>query len=76
MEIDAATEFAQGWDALAIQQWLMTGNEYAVLSGVPLSTKERTRVQAGAEVEVPRQCAIKIGSEGVPVRLSSYFNLL
>lgn len=67
MEIDAATEFANGWDTLAIQQWLMTGNEYAVLSTVPLTTKERARVDAGAEVELPRQCAIKVGSEGVPV---------
>jgi hypothetical protein len=67
MEIDAATEFAQGWDSLAIQQWTMTGNEYAVLSTVPLTTKEKARVQASAGVEVPRQCSIKIGSEGVPV---------
>ena len=67
MEIDAAAQFAKGWDSLAIKQWTMTGNEYAVLSTVPLKTKERARVQAGDEVEVPRQCAIKIGSEGVPV---------
>lgn len=67
MEIDAATEFAKGWDTMALHQWAMTGNEYAVLSTVPLSTKDRARVQAGTEIEVPRQCAIKVGSEGVPV---------
>jgi hypothetical protein len=69
MEIDAATEFAKGWDSLAIKQWTMTGNEYAVLSTIPLSTKEKARVDGAAEVEVSRQCAIKIGSEGVPVSL-------
>ncbi|KAL7480319.1 hypothetical protein ACHAW6_006064 [Cyclotella cf. meneghiniana] len=67
MEIDAATEFAQGWDTKAIQQWTMTGNEYAVLSTIPLSKKDRARVESSGEVEVPRQCAIKVGSEGVPL---------
>lgn len=68
MEIDAAVEFAQGWDTRAVQQWTMTGNEYAVLSTIPLSTKERDRA---GQVEVPRQCAIKIGSEGVPVSFTA-----
>lgn len=43
MQIDAATEFAQGWDTLAVKQWIQTGNEYAVLSNVPLSGKEREK---------------------------------
>jgi len=67
MQIDAATEFAQGWDDLAVKQWMKTGNEYAVLSNVPLSGKERERNSVDKSVEVPRQCAIKIGSEGVPL---------
>lgn len=74
MEIDAATEFAQGWDTKAIQQWTMTGNEYAVLSTIPLSKKDRARVESSGEVEVPRQCAIKVGSEGVPVSPVSVFD--
>ena len=75
MEIDAATEFTPNWDTLAIQQWSMTQNEYAVLSTVPLSTHERDRIRTqGNSVaeEVPRQCSIKIGSEGVPVRIFQF----
>jgi len=68
MQIDAATDFAQGWDNLAVTQWMMTGNEYAVLSNVPMSDKEREKNGGdSSSVEVPRQCAIKIGSEGVPL---------
>jgi hypothetical protein len=66
MQIDAATEFAKGWDTLAVKDWLNTGNEYAVLSTIPLSSKDRSSTENGG-AEVPRQCAIKIGSEGVPV---------
>jgi len=68
MQIDAATDFAQGWDDLAINQWSMTQNEYAVLSNVPLSDKEREKNSGNSNnAEVPRQCSIKIGSEGVPL---------
>ena len=50
---------------------MMTGNEYAVLSNVPMSDKEREKHGGdSSSVEVPRQCAIKIGSEGVPVSMS------
>ncbi|KAL7540463.1 hypothetical protein ACHAXR_012925 [Thalassiosira sp. AJA248-18] len=66
MQIDAATDFAQGWDNLAIQQWMKTGNEYAILSNVPSPSKEREK-SGDNSVEVPRQCSIKIGSEGVPL---------
>lgn len=72
MQIDASTDFAQNWDALAIQQWSMTNNEYAILSNIPQSGKEREKKTTSAggredAEEVPRQCNIKIGSEGVPL---------
>lgn len=69
MQIDAATDFAQNWDTLAIEQWTMTNNDYAILSNVPQSGKEKEKKSTGAvgEEEVPRQCNIKIGSEGVPL---------
>ncbi len=73
MQIDAATDFANKWDSLAIQQWTMTNNEYAILSNTPQSGKEREKkpTRLGGvveeEEEVPRQCNIKIGSEGVPL---------
>ena len=69
LQIDASTDFAPGWDNLAIQQWTATGNEYAVLSHIPLSEKEKKRKEKSGinNVEVPRQCSIKIGSEGVPL---------
>lgn len=64
MEIDASMDFADNWDIAAIEQWELTNNEYAVLSNVPLSAKEKASFNP---VEVPRQCEIKIGSEGVPL---------
>lgn len=79
MEVDASMDFAQSWDELAVQEFKMTRNEYAVLSNVPLSAKEKggrhdkitatttTDSTSSSMVEVPRQCSIKIGSEGVPL---------
>ena len=67
MQIDAHTDFAKGWDNLAMKEWLKTQNEYAILSNVPLSSKAREKSGDNGTVEVPRQCAIKIGSEGVPL---------
>mmetsp|Transcript_6705 Transcript_6705/g.13789 ORF Transcript_6705/g.13789 Transcript_6705/m.13789 type:complete len:581 (+) Transcript_6705:114-1856(+) len=65
MEIDAAMDFVEGWDVKVVGQWQMTGNEYGVLSALPFSLKDRERVESGQEVA--RQCAIRIGSEGVPL---------
>ncbi|KAL7443612.1 hypothetical protein ACHAXM_009051 [Skeletonema potamos] len=67
MEIDASMDFAKDWDTSAIEQWKLTNNEYAVLSNFPLSAKDKGAATTTAEVEVPRQCDIKIGSEGVPL---------
>jgi len=75
MEIDASMDFGDNWDIAAIEQWKLTNNEYAVLSNVPLSAKEKASSSsnnnnpssAAVVVEVPRQCEIKIGSEGVPL---------
>ena len=66
MEVDAAADFAEGWDGLAVGQWTEARNEYAVLSAVP-SWERKRKEGEGGEAEVPRQCSIKIGSEGVPV---------
>ena len=73
MQIDAATDFIQGWDTIAVKQWIKTGNEYAILSNEPLSSKEREK-NGGESVEVPRHCSIKIGSEGVPVSYNILFD--
>ena len=72
METDAAMDFITGWDTVSVDQWKMTGNEYGVLSALPFTAKEKERVEQG--LEVSRQCAIRIGSEGVPV--SFYFVIL
>lgn len=66
MAIDSSADFAEGWDELAIGQWTEARNEYAVLSAVP-SRERRRRQGEGGQAEVPRQCSIKIGSEGVPL---------
>ena len=60
---------SQGWDTSAIQQWTHINNEYAVLSNPPLHTTEKQRKEKNGvmNAEVPRQCSIKVGSEGVPL---------
>ncbi|KAL3810880.1 hypothetical protein ACHAXA_003402 [Cyclostephanos tholiformis] len=68
MQIDAATDFAKDWDELALNQWMSIGNEYAVLSNVPERDKNYGIMgDPNVESEVPRQCSIRIGSEGVPL---------
>ena len=67
MQIDAATDFTKDWDDLAISQWTFTGNKYAVLSNVPERNKNYGIGGGDVAPEVPRQCSIKIGSEGVPL---------
>lgn len=68
MEVDASMDFAQSWDELAVQEFKMTRNEYAVLSNVPLTAKEKGATTTDSTASsVPRQCDIKIGSEGVPL---------
>ncbi|KAL3784284.1 hypothetical protein ACHAW5_010104 [Stephanodiscus triporus] len=71
MQIDAAADFVRDWDDLAIRQWTSAGNEYAVLSNVPERDKNYMIAgrdnDDGVEAEVPRQCSIRIGSEGVPL---------
>ena len=66
MDIDASMDFVKNWDSAAIEQWKLTSNEYAVLSNFPLSAKDKAATNPKA-VEIPRQCEIKIGSEGVPL---------
>jgi len=67
MEIDASMDFGKHWDIAAVDQWRLTNNEFAVLSNVPLSAKEKASSSSNPVEEVPRQCEIKIGSEGVPL---------
>jgi len=74
MQIDASADFTKYWDELAIQQWSLVQNEYAILSNVPERDKNYGigggiggGEGGGVAPEVPRQCAIKIGSEGVPL---------
>ena len=68
MQIDAATDFARDWDDLAVSQWASAENEYAVLTNVPERDRNYGAMGDGAaEAEVPRQCSIRIGSEGVPL---------
>lgn len=78
MEIDASMDFVKSWDEIALRQWKMTNNEYAILSNVPLSSKKEKEISdnnnAAAEEEVPRECLIKIGSEGVPLFGNSHPN--
>jgi Glycosyltransferase (GlcNAc) len=70
MQIDAHTEFAVGWDELALSEWKKTNNEFGILSNVPVATadKEAYGTEDGEKfTEVPRQCAVRILDNGFPV---------
>ena len=43
MQIDAHSTFVQDWDALLLDMWAKTQNEFAVLSGYPRSESELGR---------------------------------
>lgn len=71
LQIDAHTSFASNWDTIAKEEWLKTGNEFAILSTAPARMGEQAEYESwsGAKSgEVPRQCLVKILDNGIPVR--------
>lgn len=69
MQIDAHTDFAVGWDDLALSEWKNTHNEFGILSNVPVATTDKAAYSTDGEkfTEVPRQCAIRFLDNGFPV---------
>lgn len=57
LQIDAHSDFAPGWDVLLTDMWAATGNEYAVLSGIPVDVAVLARSSLNNEnQQVPHLC--------------------
>jgi hypothetical protein len=70
MQVDAHTDFAKGWDAMAVDQWKKTENEFAVLTNVPAPKDDKMNFEEGGSeaTKVPRQCKIYFRDNKFPVR--------
>ena len=66
LQIDAHTEFVPEWDAKVKHEWAATGNEFGIISTVPLAIGE-----AVDDMSVPRQCSVMFQEIGAPVSRSN-----
>jgi len=68
LQIDAHTDFTMHWDEVAKKEWLMTENEYAIISTKPAAILSKDEHEEGMERfrEVPRRCHIGYHPEGIP----------
>ena len=66
MQLDAHSDFIQGWDDALLAEWAAARNEYAVLSTyIPATTDMGTAGQGkGAAPSVPHICNTKWGAHG------------
>ena len=70
MQIDAHTDFAVGWDELAMSEWKKVNNEFGILSNVPAPKADKALYINESDSkfnEVPRQCALRFLDNGFPV---------
>eukprot|EP00934_Nitzschia_sp_Nitz4_P000931 Nitzschia sp. Nitz4//scaffold82_size85912//42151//44131//NITZ4_005142-RA/size85912-snap-gene-0.140-mRNA-1//-1//CDS//3329558838//931//frame0 len=65
LQIDAHTAFVQDWDDKLKHEWAATGNEFGILSTVPLPIAELTMPTEESNA-VPRQCHVEFVEVGVP----------
>ena len=68
LQIDAHTDFTRNWDNEVKKQWLMTENEYAIISTRPAPIEMKIEHEEGGArfTEVPRRCHIGYHPEGIP----------
>jgi hypothetical protein len=66
LQIDAHTDFVDGWDQKAKAEWQMIGNEFGILSTQPAGLNAKDE---DAHNSVPRQCHLEfMEGIGIPVR--------
>lgn len=68
LQIDAHTEFVSEWDDKVKHEWAATGNEFGIISTVPLGLSEHETEPANS---VPRQCMVQFLEVGIPVSPNS-----
>jgi hypothetical protein len=66
MQLDAHSEVEPGWDEISISEWKKTGNEFGIISHLPVSVEAKD--DESYERSTPRQCRIVIRDNGFPVR--------
>jgi hypothetical protein len=69
MQVDAHTDFAKNWDAMVVEEWEQTENEFAIITAVPAPKTEKEAHTEGGEKfkKVPRQCYIRFRDNKYPV---------
>merc|ERR1711871_1344628 len=63
MQIDAHTDVQPGWDISMIDQWLSTGNEYAVLTTYPTNV-DHIGQNVNKHWEMPHLCKASFSGKG------------
>ena len=68
LQIDAHSDFTKDWDKVLKEQWLMTENEYAIISTKPAPIQEKQFFEMGGSRanEVLRLCHAGYHPEGIP----------
>ncbi|MGK3737854.1 MAG: hypothetical protein ACI8RD_005210 [Bacillariaceae sp.] len=62
--------FVQHWDDKVRNEWLLTNNEYAIISNQPKEQPEKSDMQYTSDRVVPRNCAVDfLEEEKLPVRI-------
>jgi len=70
MQVDAHTDFEDGWDEIVKSEWKRANNEFAVISTAPAPKAARHEYGEGGDKSgmVPRQCTVMFRDNGFPVR--------
>jgi hypothetical protein len=69
MQVDAHTDFTKDWDEMVLDEWYLAGNEFGVISSVPVDKSEKESHSPGGSdfKKVPRQCVLNFRDNGFPV---------
>lgn len=69
MQVDAHTEFVEGWDDIVINEWQAAQNEFAVISTAPAPKAIKQDYMEGGDKfgMVPRNCKVIFRDNGFPV---------
>ena len=69
LQIDAHMKFVSDWDEKLKMEWAATGNEFGIISTVPVGYQDMDEDVH----EVPRHCLVQFLEVGIPVRYSRLF---
>jgi hypothetical protein len=67
LQLDSHSLLTKDWDVLMLEEWVATGNEYAVLSTYPPDVADKAKFESGGESvgTVPHLCASTFAHKGM-----------